>query len=97
MSRFGDARWQRVAVWSGVALAWGSTITAVVLEPARVAPSMADAQVEMASPSASMPVRPGSGLLVIRYQPEAVQATRPPPPAPAPAAQPAPQTTSSGS
>lgn len=90
MSRFGDARWQRVAVWSGAALAWGSTITAVVLEPARVAPSTAQAP---------LPARPESGLLVIRYQPDAPEViqTVTPPPAPAAAAPPAPRPTSSGS
>jgi hypothetical protein len=99
MSRFGEARWQRLAVWSGAALAWSSTITAVVLEPARVAPATPPAQIETATPQAPMPARPGSGLLVIRFQPDAVGAIQPPAhtPAPAPPAQPAPQPTSSGS
>lgn len=99
MSRFGDARWQRLAAWSGAALAWGSTITAVILEPARVAPSGAPLQVEVSTTRAPLPAQPGSGLLVIRYQPDAAEAIQPTAPAPAPAsaAPPAPQPTSSGS
>jgi hypothetical protein len=99
MSRFGDARWQRLAAWSGAALAWGSTITAVVLEPARDAPSVPPSQSEVAITLAPLPAQPGSGLLVIRYQPDAVEAIQPiaQAPVPAPAAPAAPQPTSSGS
>ncbi len=100
MSRFGDARWQRLAAWSGAALAWGSTITAVVLEPARVPPSAPPSQAEVSPTQAALPVQPASGLLVIRYQPDEVEAVQPtalaPPPA-APAVAAAPQPTSSGS
>ncbi|MEX0795938.1 MAG: hypothetical protein WD274_04530 [Acidimicrobiia bacterium] len=99
MSRFGDARWQRVAAWSGAALAWGSTVTAVVLEPARDAPSVPASQVEVSTTQAPLPAQPGSGLLVIRYQPDAVEViqTVASPPAPAAAAPAAPQPKSSGS
>ncbi len=99
MSRFGEARWQRLAAWSGAALAWGSTITAVVLEPARIAPSTPDGQVETATLQAPLPAQPGSGLLVIRYQADSGESMQSPALAPAPArpAQAAPQPTSSGS
>lgn len=99
MSRFGDARWQRVAVWSGAALAWGSTITAVVLEPARTGPTTPSPQVEVAATQAPLPALPGSGLLVLRYQPDAARSIQPAAlaPVPAPAAPAAPQPTSSGS
>lgn len=99
MSRFGDARWQRLAAWSGAALAWGSTITAVVLEPARDAPSVPASQVEVSRTQAPLPAQPGSGLLVIRYQPDTVEVIQPAAlaPSPAPAAPAAPQATSSGS
>ncbi len=98
MSRFGDARWQRVAVWSGAALAWGSTLTAAVLEPARDIPSAPSPQVEESTPRAPLPVQPRSGLLVVRFQPRAAEVAQPAAPAPAPVAQAvAPQPTSSGS
>ena len=99
MSRFGDSRWQRVAAWSGAALAWGSTITAVVLEPARVAPEAPSTLVEVSTTQAPLPAQPESGLLVIRYQPDAPEVIQivTPPPAQAAAAPPAPQPTSSGS
>lgn len=101
MSRFGNARWQRLAVWSGAALAWGSTITAVILEPARVAHTAPSPQVDITTEQASLPAQPAGGLLVLRYQPvepvsEPVSGASPSPrpAAPAPAA---PQPTSSGS
>lgn len=99
MSRFGDARWQRLAAWSGAALAWGSTITAVVLEPARVSPPGAPSQAEVLTTETPLPVQPASGLLVIRYRPDDVATTQPAPlsPAPAAAAPSAPRPTSSGS
>jgi len=100
MSRFGDARWQRVAAWSGAALAWGSTITAVVLEPVRVAPTTPPPQVEEATTQAPLPAQPESGLLVLRYRseaPEGIQTVAPSPAAPAAPAPAAPQPISSGS
>jgi hypothetical protein len=100
MSRFGNARWKRLAVWSGAALAWGSTITAAILEPARVAHTTPSPQVDIATEQAPLPTQPASGLLVIRYQPdEAVEvpsAAAPPSPVRG-QAQPAPQPISSGS
>lgn len=98
MSRFGDARWQRLAVWSGAALAWGSTLTAVFLEPARLAGSEEPIQAEGANHQAALPATPSGGLLVIRYQPvsDPVEVVAPPPLSPPPP-QPAPQPTSSGS
>lgn len=104
MSRFGEARWQRLAVWSGAALAWGSTLTAVVLESSRAEADQAAAPAPAASTgdaTPAIPTQPADGLLVIRYQPgdePAQQATTitVSQPAAAPAA-PAPQPTSSGS
>jgi hypothetical protein len=86
MSRFGDARWQRVAAWSGAALAWGSTIAAVVLEPARVALTTPPPQVGAATTQAPLPAQPASGLLVIRYQPDAPEVIQTVAPSPAPTA-----------
>lgn len=99
MSRFGEARWQRLAAWSAAALAWGSTITAVVLEPARVTSTSPPSQTEVAPTQAALPVQPASGILVIRYQSDEVEAVQPAAlaPPPAPAAPAAPQPTSSGS
>lgn len=105
MSRFGEARWQRLAVWSGAALAWGSTLTAVVLEAPRAEADGASSPAPAASTgsvSPGMPSQPADGLLVIRYQqgeepaeePTTITVSQPAPAAPAAAA---PQPTSSGS
>lgn len=107
MSRFGDSRWQRLAVWTGAALAWGSTATAALLESARVDASSNPPATEVATDQkAALPTMPASGLMVIRYVPEPVPeptvrtitVQQPPPAAPsaAPSA-PAPQPASSGS
>jgi hypothetical protein len=86
LSRFAEGRWNRVVVWTGAALAWGSTLVAARLEPARdlppaPAPASAPAGVEL---GAAVPVAPKGGILVIR------RAGEPPSPAGAPAAVPAP-------
>jgi hypothetical protein len=86
LSRFAEGRWNRVVVWTGAALAWGSTLVAARLEPTRdlppaPAPASAPAGVEA---GAAIPVAPKGGILVIRG------AGEPPSPIPASAAAPTP-------
>ena len=97
MSRFDRGRWNRVVVWTGAALAWGSALVAARLEPDRdvpPAPAPIPAQTGVEA-SAAFPVPPESGIVVIR------QAGSPVAPAPAlaspPAPGPAPAPVSSGS
>jgi hypothetical protein len=97
VSRFDKGRWNRVVVWTGAALAWGSALVAASLEPDRdlpPAPAPLPAQTG-AETSAAFPVPPESGIVVIR------QAASPVTPAPvqasAPAPSPAPAPVSSGS
>ena len=109
MSRFDTGRRLRIAVWTGAAIAWGTTATMAVQRTAiaasagdgsSVVPAREVSQVELADP---VPTMPDAGLVVLRYQPSPevqaevrtvyVQAASPPPAA-APSA---PQPTSSGS
>lgn len=94
MSRFDQGRWNRVVVWTGAALAWGSAFVATRLEPERDAPqepAPAAAQVddEMRAP---FPVLPAQGIVVIRQAgstaPVPAAAADPQPsPSPAPVSQ----------
>lgn len=99
MSRFDGGRWNRVVVWTGAALAWGSVFVATRLEPdgavpPTVSPVPAQAGVEV---SAALPVPPEGGIVVIR---QSGSSTAPaPPPAPSAASAPGspPTPVSSGS
>lgn len=102
MSRFGDARWQRLAVWTGAALAWGSTLTAWALEPSRggaSTPETPESSSIDSSTGSEIPTLPGKGILVVRFQPAPTQEDAPQTVTVVRAAQPqtAPQPTSSGS
>ena len=75
---------QRVAVWSAAALAWGSTVTGLLLEPSRTgagSESAPAAETTENQTQPAMPNLPGDGIVVIRYQ-------RPPTDDPGPAATP---------
>ena len=98
MSRFEQGRWNRILVWTGAALAWGSALIAGNLTPASGAnEEVAEpGQLESIETRQAMP-DPGQGLIVIRVGRE--QAAQPAdqlsPTPPAPAS--APQIVSSGS
>jgi hypothetical protein len=92
LSRFDQGRWNRVVVWTGAALAWGSALVAARLEPARdlppaPAPASVPAGVEVET---ALPVAPEGGIVVIRLasapaSPAPPAAALPPAPSPAPA------------
>jgi hypothetical protein len=86
MSRFDKGRWNRVVVWTGAALAWGSALVAARLEPDRdlppPAPVLARSGVET---SAAFPVPPESGIVVIRHAGSPVTPAQSSAPAPSPA------------
>jgi hypothetical protein len=97
MSRFDQGRWNRVVVWTGAALAWGSAFVAARLEPSRdvpstPAPKVAPAGVEA---GAAFPVPPEDGIVVIRRP--GASAPSQPAPAVSPTPGPAPPPVSSGS
>lgn len=110
MSRFDTGRRLRIAIWTGAALAWGTTATMAVQRKAEAAseeygPSAVPVpQVTEAPLAAPIPTMPDGGLVVLRYQPGPgvqpevrtvyVQTASPPPAAAPPSA---PQPTSSGS
>ena len=110
MSRFGDGRGQRVAVWSAAALAWGSTVTGLLLEPSRTGAGSESAPAAETTENQTQPAvpnLPGDGIVVIRYQrlstddpgpaPTSQEAARPAPSGAPPPAQPPPQPSTSGS
>ena len=99
MSRFDRGRWNRVVVWTGAALAWGSVFVAARLEPDRdvpppVPPVPAQAGVES---SAGFPAPPDGGIVVIRQSGSSVVPAAAPAPSSAPAPGSAPTPVSSGS
>lgn len=98
MGRFDRGRWNRVVVWTGAALAWGSAFVAAVLQPGEdvppaVAPVLAGTNMES---TAAFPVPPESGIVVIRQSGSGV-APATVPAAPALSPSPAPAPVSSGS
>jgi hypothetical protein len=112
MSRFDGGRWNRILIWTGAALAWGTALVAARIEekepPEPARPS--DGQVDSVSPQAAMPVSPAQGLVILRFtpvetpEPEVITvdvgragSPRPAAPEPSVAAGPAPQPSSSGS
>jgi len=110
MSRFDQGRWNRILVWTGATLAWGTALVAARAEPAQVTSSVppAEAQVAADSLQAAMPTPPSQGLVILRFtlveapEPEVVtvnvtRAASPPSAQPAVAAQPVPEPSSSGS
>jgi hypothetical protein len=111
MSRFDGGRWNRILVWTGAALAWGSALIAARIEERPQIESIKppEGQIASVTPQAGMPVSPAQGLVILRFTPETPQAdvttvdvgratsSRPPAPAPAVTPQPAPEPSSSGS
>jgi hypothetical protein len=111
MSRFDQGRWNRILVWTGATLAWGTALVAARAEPAQVASSVppAEGQVATDSRQAAMPTPPAQGLVILRFAPVAAPepevvtvsvrraAASPPPAQPAAAARPGPEPSSSGS
>lgn len=111
MSRFDQGRWNRILVWTGATLAWGTALVAARAEPAQVNSSVPPASGQVATDSlqAAMPTPPSQGLVILRFTPVATPepevvtvnvsraAASPPPAQPAASAQPAPQPSSSGS
>jgi hypothetical protein len=112
MSRFDGGRWNRILVWTGAALAWGTALIAARIDeiapPEPTQPS--EGQIASVTTQAGMPVPPTQGLVILRFTPVATpqadvitvevgKATsfRPPAPAPAVTPQPAPEPSSSGS
>ena len=91
MSRFEQGRWNRILVWTGAALAWGSALIAGHLAPASAADAEASepGQTENIGTQQAMPA-PGQGLIVIRVgreqtdQPAVQLSLSPPAPASAP-------------
>lgn len=72
MSRFGAARWDRILIWTGAALAWGTAVVVGRLEPARVADTAlepAPAQAADLSHHAIMPNPAPLGLVILRFTP----------------------------
>jgi hypothetical protein len=71
MSRFNGGRWNRILVWTGAALAWGTAFIAIWLEPERGVDAAQPAAGKSAESSAQaiMP-RPGpQGLVILRFAP----------------------------
>jgi hypothetical protein len=68
MSRFAQGRWNRILVWTGAALAWGSALVATMLEPLRgqEPPVDTSGQTQTVDASPMMPNPPDQGLVVIR-------------------------------
>jgi hypothetical protein len=111
MSRFDQGRWNRILVWTGATLAWGTALVAARAEPVQVTDSVppADGQVATDSTQAVMPTPPSQGLVILRFTPVeiperevvTVGVTRavaaPAPAQPAVASRPAPEPSSSGS
>jgi hypothetical protein len=111
MSRFDGGRWNRILIWTGAALAWGTAlVTARIDENAQPEARPTEGQVATVSPQAGMPVSPAHGLVILRFtrvespEPEVITVNvgrtgspRPAAPGPSAAIGPAPQPSSSGS
>ncbi|HLF43167.1 MAG TPA: hypothetical protein VJA46_06525 [Acidimicrobiia bacterium] len=71
MSRFDPGRWNRILIWTGAALAWGTAIIVSWLEPAReVDASQPEPAVTVDSSLQAIMPRPAPmGLVILRYTP----------------------------
>jgi len=112
MSRFDRGRWNRILVWTGAALAWGTALIAARIDERQQVESTIPSQGQVASvaPQAGMPVAPAQGLVILRFAPSETPeprvvtvvvgraaSTRSAAPAPAVNQQPSPEPSSSGS
>ncbi|MGA7281117.1 MAG: hypothetical protein WBZ40_04970, partial [Acidimicrobiia bacterium] len=67
MKRFSASRWNRILVWTGAALAWGTALVAAKVEPVRAQDSGTDSTTTTQAPNqAIMPQPPPSGLTILR-------------------------------
>jgi hypothetical protein len=96
VSRFDQGRCNRILLWTGAALAWGSALVAVWIQPASgdEATIPEPGQVEIVGAPQTMPGPAHQGLLVIRSGKDQITQTDVPPPQIVPAP---PEMTSSGS
>ncbi|HSJ84440.1 MAG TPA: hypothetical protein VLA91_11550 [Acidimicrobiia bacterium] len=112
MSRFDEGRWNRILIWTGAALAWGTALIAARIdEKAQPEPTQpSEGQIASVFHQSALPVAPAQGLVILRFTPtetpeprvitvEVGRATSPQSPAPAPVVTPppAPEPSSSGS
>ena len=99
MSRFAQGRWNRILVWTGAALAWGSALVATLLEPPRgqEPPLDSPGQTQTVVASPMMPNLPDQGLVVIRSGKAQTVESSPLPAQTVPEPVLAPEMTSSGS
>ncbi len=99
MSRFAEGRGNRILVWTGAALAWGSAFVATLLEPPRdqEPPLDTPGHMQTVDASSSMPNLPDQGLVVIRSGKTQTVESSPLPAQTVPAPATAPAMTSNGS
>ncbi len=69
MSRFDAGRWNRILIWTGAALAWGTALVVARLEPARVLDNPVAGQTAESSHQAIMPNPAPLGLVILRFTP----------------------------
>jgi hypothetical protein len=70
MTRFTASRWNRILIWTGAALAWGTALVAAKIEPAREGRATASPpSTAPATSLAPLPEPPSSGLVILRYTP----------------------------
>ena len=98
MSRFDQGRCNRILLWTGAALAWGSALIAVWIQPASgdEAAIRVPGQVQRVGVQQAMPEPSAGGLVVIRAGKDPVTQADVPPPRVASTPAP-PEMTSSGS
>lgn len=80
LKRLFPSRWARITIWTGAAVAWGTSVVAVAASvqpdatPTEPAEGASEASVEEVSPTTTtattpLPAAPRDGLVVIRYVP----------------------------
>jgi hypothetical protein len=73
MSRFDATRWNRILIWTGAALTWGTAMIATWLEPARGVeadgPEPVAGETAVTSQQPIMPSPTARGLVILRFTP----------------------------
>ena len=72
MSRFDSARWNRILIWTGASLTWGTAMIATWLEPARevdAGPEPLAGETAASSQESVMPSPAPRGLVILRFTP----------------------------